>query len=123
MNASGRVLVDTSVFAGYLRQDPILHEKIDQVEDVYLAVPALGELLYGAHKSKQKEKALAQVQEFSHGSIVILPDEATADLYGQIKTELAAAGKPIRKMMFGLRLLPDNTIFRWRRGIGIFPSS
>ena len=58
MNATGSVLVDTSVVVDYLRQDPILHQKIDQVEDVYLPLTALGELLYGAHKSQQKGKAL-----------------------------------------------------------------
>jgi predicted nucleic acid-binding protein len=52
MSATGSALVDTSVVVNYLRQDPSLHEKMDQIEDVYLALPALGELLYGAHKSK-----------------------------------------------------------------------
>jgi tRNA(fMet)-specific endonuclease VapC len=101
MNATGSVLVDTSVVVDYLRQDPILHQKIDQAEDVYLPLTALGELLYGAHKSKQKVKALTQVQEFSRGCIIILPDEATADLYGQIKTNLSAAGK----------MIPENDVW------------
>ena len=62
---------------------------------MFLPLVVLGELLYGAYKSKQKEKALAQVQEFSHGRIVIRPDETTAELYGQIKALLAASGKTI----------------------------
>jgi predicted nucleic acid-binding protein len=60
MDATGNVLVDTSVVVDYLRQDPILHQKLDQVEDVYLPLTALGELLYGAHKSQQKGKALTR---------------------------------------------------------------
>jgi tRNA(fMet)-specific endonuclease VapC len=95
MNAAGSVLVDTSIVVDYLRRDESLHKKIDQVEDVYLALAVLGELLYGAYKSKQKEKMLAQVREFFRGCIVILPDEKTAEFYGQIKAELAIAGKPI----------------------------
>jgi len=123
MNAIGSVLVDTSIVVDYFRQDLTLHEKIDQVEDVYVPLVVLGELFYGAHKSTQKDKALAQVLEFSRGCIVLFPDETTAELYGQIKAELAAAGKMIRRMTFGLRLWPDTTICRWPRGTGTFPSS
>jgi tRNA(fMet)-specific endonuclease VapC len=44
---------------------------------------------------------IAQVREFSNGCIVVLPDEATANIYGRMKTELAAAGK----------LIPENDIW------------
>ena len=79
MNAIGSVLVDTSIVVDYFRQDLTLHEKIDQVEDVYVPLVVLGELFYGAHKSTQKDKALAQVLEFSRGCIVLFPDETTAE--------------------------------------------
>ena len=95
MSAIGSVLLDTSVIVDYLRRDPSLHQRIDQVDDVYLPLVVLGELLYGVHKSKQPAKALAQVQEFCHGCIILLPDEKTADFYGHIKTELSAAGRKI----------------------------
>jgi tRNA(fMet)-specific endonuclease VapC len=106
MNATGSVLVDTGIVVDYLRQDLSLHEKIDRIEDVYLPLVVLGELLYGAYKSKQKEKALAQVREFSRGCIVIRPDEATAKLYGQIKAALAGSGRSI----------PENRCLDCRRG-------
>src|SRR5258708_5669059 len=53
MNAIGSVLVDTSIVVDYFRQDLTLHEKIDQVEEVYVPLVILGELFYGAHKSTQ----------------------------------------------------------------------
>jgi len=95
MNAIGSVLLDTSIVVDYLRQDAGLHERIDQVDDVYLPLVVLGELLYGVHKSNQPAKALVQVQEFHRGCIVLLPDEKTADLYGEIKAELSALGRKI----------------------------
>jgi tRNA(fMet)-specific endonuclease VapC len=95
MNAIGSVLLDTSVVVDYLRRDPGLRQKVDQVDDVYLPLVALGELLYGVHKSNQPARALAQVQEFQRGCIVLLPDEKTADIYGQIKAELSTAGRKI----------------------------
>ena len=95
MNATGSILLDTSVVVGYFRQDANLHAKIEQVNDVYLPSVVLGELLYGAHKSVQRAKMLEQVKAFSDGCILLLPDEATAELYGQIKAELSVAGKAI----------------------------
>jgi tRNA(fMet)-specific endonuclease VapC len=95
MSAIGSVLVDTSIVVDYFRRDPGLHQKFDQVDDLYLPLVVLGELLYGVHKSNQPEKALAKVQEFFRGCILLLPDEKTSDLYGQIKAELSAAGRKI----------------------------
>ncbi|HTB15236.1 MAG TPA: PIN domain-containing protein [Bryobacteraceae bacterium] len=66
MNAIGSVPLDTSVVVDYLRRDPILHQNIDR-DDVYLPLVVLGELLYGAYKSSNPAKALAQVQEFYRG--------------------------------------------------------
>jgi tRNA(fMet)-specific endonuclease VapC len=95
MNAIGSVLVDISIVVDYFRRDMSLHQKIDQVEDLYMPLVVLGELFYGVQKSPWKDKALAQVQEFSRGCIVLLPDEMTAEFYGRIKAELAVAGKTI----------------------------
>jgi tRNA(fMet)-specific endonuclease VapC len=95
MNAIGSLLLDTSIVVDYLRRDPDLHQKIDGVDDVYLPLVVLGELFYGVHKSNQPAKALAQVEEFCRGCIVLLPDEKTADMYGRIKAELSAAGRKI----------------------------
>jgi len=95
MNATGSVLVDTSVVVGYFRKDATLHKKIEQFSDVYLRLAVLGELFYGAYKSTQKAKMLAEVNAFSKGCILIFPGETTAELYGRIKAELSIAGKPI----------------------------
>lgn len=95
MNAIGSVLLDTSVVIAYFRKDPALHGKIENIDDVYLPLAVLGELLYGARKSTQTRKMLEEVRSFSSGCILLLPDEATADLYGQIKANLSVAGKAI----------------------------
>ena len=101
MSATGSVLADTSIVVDSFRQDASLHEKILAAEDVYLPLVVLGELLYGAYKSTRREKTLAQVQEFSRGCILLLPDEKTAEFYGQIKLELTAAGT----------MIPENDIW------------
>jgi predicted nucleic acid-binding protein len=113
MNATGSVLVDTSIVVDYLRQDLSLHKKVDRIEDVYLPLAVLGELRYGAYKSRHTDKALAQAREFSHGCIVIRPDEATAELYYQIKAVLAASGRD-RHFSF----IAGMTILDWQPGHG-----
>jgi tRNA(fMet)-specific endonuclease VapC len=95
MSAIGSVLLDTSIVVDYLRRDASLHQRVDDVDDVYLPLVVLGELFYGVHKSNQPATALGKVQEFYRGCIVLLPDERTADLYGQIKAELSAVGRKI----------------------------
>ena len=95
MNVIGSVLLDTSVAVGYFRQDLDLQKKIDQVNDVYLPLVALGELLYGVKKSAHQARTLAQLKTFLSGCILLFPDETTAEFYGEIKAQLSAAGTPI----------------------------
>src|SRR5205807_2009021 len=95
MTTHGSVLLDTSIVINYFRQDPDLQKKIDGVQDVYLPLVVLGELRYGANKSTQRAKMHAQVKTFLKGCILLLPNETTAGLYGEIKAELSIVGKPI----------------------------
>jgi tRNA(fMet)-specific endonuclease VapC len=86
---------DTTVIVGYFRRDADLHKRIDQVSDVYMPLVVLGELFYGAYKSANPTKMLSQVRAFLSGCILLEPSQETADLYGQIKANLATIGKPI----------------------------
>lgn len=95
MSATGSIVLDTTVVVGYFRHDPNLHKKIDQFSDIYMPLVVLGELFYGAYKSANPAKMLAQVKMFLSGCILLQPNQETADLYGQIKANLAVIGKPI----------------------------
>jgi tRNA(fMet)-specific endonuclease VapC len=96
MNATGSVLLDTSVVIDYLRQqDQPLIRQMEGTHELYLPLTALGELLYGAYKSKNKEQTLQDVYKFLQVCSLLTPDETTADWYGQVKAALAKAGTPI----------------------------
>jgi tRNA(fMet)-specific endonuclease VapC len=96
MNATGSVLLDTSVVIDYLRkQDQALIEHLEGANELYLPLVVLGELLYGAHKSTQKEQTLEDVRKFLRVCSLLIPDEVTADLYGKVKAALARKGTPI----------------------------
>jgi tRNA(fMet)-specific endonuclease VapC len=101
MNATGSVLVDTSVVVAHFRGDPGLAPHLGGTAALYVPWVVLGELHYGAHRARRREEGLALIREFLQIGVVLLPDERTAELYGQIKAELAQAGTPI----------PDNDIW------------
>ena len=96
MNATGSVLLDTTIVVDHLRgKSPVLNAHINQTTTLYLPVTALGELLYGAHRSVFEAKALKQIESFVQLCAVLGTDERTAHYYGQISSDLARLGKPI----------------------------
>jgi tRNA(fMet)-specific endonuclease VapC len=70
-------------------------ERFKETETLYLPVTALGELLYGAHKSAFNMKSLTQIEEFLELCAILGVGERTAHRYGRISVELALLGKPI----------------------------
>lgn len=100
MKATGSALLDTSVVVAHLRSDPDLTARLAEVT-ICLPWVVLGELHYGAQRAQRREEAVAQVRDFLRIAVLLLPDENTAEHYGQIKAELAQAGA----------LIPDNDIW------------
>ena len=100
MKPTGSALLDTSVVVAHLRSDPELTARLAEVT-LYLPWVVLGELHYGAQRAQRRDEAVTRVREFLRGPVLLLPDENTAEHYGQIKAELAQAGA----------LIPDNDIW------------
>jgi len=92
---NGNVLLDTTVVVAHLRGDAALTARLQQADALYLPLTALGELCYGAYRSRNATKHLAQIREFLKGVVVLHPADGTADSYGQIKAALAQAGTPV----------------------------
>src|SRR5437660_2971433 len=96
MSAIESVLLDTTVVVDHLRKrDPSIVQRFKEAQTLYLPLTALGELLYGVYNSALQARGLKQIEEFLKICAVLGPDERTAHLYGQIKTDLTRKGKPI----------------------------
>ncbi len=95
MSATGSVLVDTNVVVAHFRGDGALTSRLGEASAVYLPWVVLGELHYGARRARRRDEALAQIRDFRGIAVLLLPDERTAEHYGQVKAELARAGTPI----------------------------
>lgn len=95
MNEAGSVLLDTNVVIAHFRNDPNLTSNLVSASALYLPWIVLGELHYGAHRAQRRDEQFALIRDFLQTSILLLPDQATAERYGQVKAELGALGKPI----------------------------
>ena len=96
MNATGSVLLDTTIVVDHLRsKSPSLDERFKETTTLYLPVTVLGELLYGVYKSAFEAKSLKQVEDFIQLCAILGTDERTAHYYGRIHADLTRLGKPI----------------------------
>ena len=60
-----------------------------------ISAVTLGELIYGAEKSSQKERNLADIEGLTARLEVLPFDELAATQFGQLRAELVKIGKPI----------------------------
>ena len=79
-----------------LRQEESVLASLEQAEgSIFISVITLGELRFGARKSGRIEENLRRVEEFAAESEVLLCDEETSHLYGEVKDRLLRKGRPI----------------------------
>lgn len=93
-----RFLLDTNICI-YIRQKrpPEVLARFEKLKagDAALSVVTYGELLYGAHKSRQRELALARLADLvTLLPVLDLPARA-ADEYGEIRAALEKKGEVI----------------------------
>ena len=69
--------------------------------EAFVPIIAIGELLYGVHKSVRASENRARLHGYLEDVIVLGCSMETADLYGKIKLALRRAGTPI----------PDNDMW------------
>jgi tRNA(fMet)-specific endonuclease VapC len=94
MSTIESVPLDTSIIVAHFRREPALAERLKSAT-LYIPLPVLGELYYGAFKSEHQAKTLKQVQEFLRICAILPPDELTAQHYGHIKADLEQVGSRI----------------------------
>lgn len=85
---NGEFLLDTNIISALFKDDPAIHARLSQRPIVLVSVVVLGELYYGAQKSKRLHKNLRQVDKLLTGAAVLETNAATAYEYGLIKNEL-----------------------------------
>ena len=90
-----KFLLDTNIISALLKGEVAIADKIDKAKKVCIPIIVLGELYYGASYSAHTEKNINDIQKLTARYDVMLVDEETAVIYGNIKTSLRKKGKPI----------------------------
>ena len=91
---SGSYLLDTNIIIGLFAGEVSIISYLEQSDEIFIPSIALGELHYGAHKSKQVQKNLKRIEEFVADVTVIDCDTGTARQYGVVKNQLRMTGRP-----------------------------
>jgi tRNA(fMet)-specific endonuclease VapC len=126
-----KYLLDTNTCVQYLRHKtatPVAAKlACANPGDVVLCSVVIGELLFGALRSRDVAKSLADVRNFVVGFRSLLFDDLAAEPYATIRADLAAKGTPIGpndlfigaiSLANGLTLVTHNTL-EFRRVTGL----
>ena len=122
-------LLDTNVIVKVLRGDPEAIGFLNSLgTDVFTSAVVIGELLYGANKSVKAEQNRQLVREKTESLEVLPIDIETAEVYGQIKDQLAKEGRNIPEndlwiaataKKHGLALVTLDSHFKYVSGLAV----
>lgn len=125
---AGSLLLDTNVVVALLAGNPEVRDSVSQADLTFLPSIVLGELYYGAWKSRQREANSNKIARLAAKSAVLPVDAVTALHFGQIKSALKSKGRPIpendiwiaaRAKQYDLILLTRDQHFNEVDGIGV----
>ncbi len=98
---NGKRLLDTNIVIRLFAHDPAVEQRFDANPDVILPIFVLGELYYGAQKSRSVQENCEKIDRFVASIKVLGGNLGTASEFGRIKNELRLKG----------RMIPENDLW------------
>ena len=92
---NGRFLLDTNIVTALFSGDSAVCEHMANGPRVLISVVVLGELYYGAQKSRRIDENLRRINRLLTEAVLLENDAGTAFEYGLIRNELRLDGRPI----------------------------
>jgi len=92
---SGKYLLDTNIIISLFGDDVEIVAKVAKLDEIFIPVPVVGELFFGAQKSLHVEDNIQRINELVESSTVLECTIETAQHYGIIKKMLKDKGRPI----------------------------
>lgn len=92
---NGKFLLDTNILIAIFAVDQSVRYHLTQPGQFFVPAIALGELYYGAMKSKRFKENIKRIKELAASSSVLGCDSQTSRHYGEIKNNLRSKGRPI----------------------------
>ncbi|WP_207641568.1 type II toxin-antitoxin system VapC family toxin [Syntrophomonas palmitatica] len=87
--------MDTNIIIHLLNGEQQIIEKISSASEVFISSIVVGELYYGAYKSRKQKQNIERLNELVKALPVLPCDTDVALEYGVIKAQLLGKGKPI----------------------------
>lgn len=98
---SGRYLLDTNIIIALFASEASVMQSLAQADEVFIPSIALGELYYGARKSRRFQENLGRIEALIVNSTIVECGANTARQYGDVKNRLRLKGRP----------LPENDVW------------
>lgn len=123
---SGSYLLDSSVLILTLNRNQPIRKKLNEVDALYTSTIALGELYYGAERSLQVARNIAEINELAKELTILSVDARAARFYAHIKRDQEKRGLSLPEndlwiaataMQFGLTLAARDKHFTWVTGL------
>jgi tRNA(fMet)-specific endonuclease VapC len=92
---SGRYLLDTNQIIALFAGEVAVTERIANADEVFIPSIVIGELYYGAKKSKRVDENNRRIDEFARENVILSCGLVTAKWYGTVKNTLRQKGRPI----------------------------
>lgn len=108
---SGEYLLDTNIVIALTVCGRAVLERLEADVTVFLPSIVLGELFFGAYRSRRVEENLEQVAELAANNTVLVCDGATARHYGWIENQLREAGRRSPKTASGSARWPCSMMY------------
>lgn len=80
-----RLIADTNAIIDFIRPDRRIPPPLLSVKEIFVPLPAVGELFAGAHHSTSMEKNLQRVEYVLAMWPVLSPDIDTSRVYGRLR--------------------------------------
>jgi len=90
-----RYLLDTNIIIGFLRNDPVIVSRLEAMSQIVISIISVGEMLYGAETSLQKDKNISLYESFFKACTVLPVDSPVAREYARMRSTLKKMGRPI----------------------------
>ena len=126
MQMNGNYLLDTNIVIRLFAEDSEIIEKIKKSKEIFIPSIVIGELYYGAQKSKRKKKNIEKIDQLVEIADILSCDYITARQYGRIKRELKEKGTPIPEndiwiaaisFQYDLELISQDAHFKAIKGL------
>ena len=91
------ILLDTNAYSAYVKGDQKVMDAIVDSQEILVSVFVMGELYYGFKSGSREPENLAGLKRFLKKPTVVTikANKETAELYGEIKSQLRKQGTPI----------------------------